>query len=226
MLNDQTMELVEVLSAIAEPTRLAIVRELLVGDRGFGDLAVLTETPSNRLAHHVGVLERVGLLHRRRSTADARRSYLRVDLEHRVVAALGDLIRPDVGSPPSRLVFVCRGNTARSQLAAAVWNEISEIPAVSAGTHPDARVDAVALEVGRRRGLPLVGAQTSLLDEVRAEGDAVVTVCDRAFELLDDSPWSHWSMDDPTADGSVSAYERAHDDIAVRARWLAGRLRQ
>lgn len=52
-----------------------------------------------------------------------------------------------------RVVFGCTRNSARSQLAAAIWAWRSRVPAVSAGTRPAERVHPRAVRVARRRGL-------------------------------------------------------------------------
>jgi hypothetical protein len=86
--------------------------------------------PSNLLAHHLRVLEEAGLVTRRRSEGDRRRTYL-----HLVPGALGALAGP-ARQPTHRVPFVCTANSARSHLAAALWRQASEVPAASAGTHP------------------------------------------------------------------------------------------
>ena len=50
-------------------------------------------------------------------------------------------------------MFVCTANSARSQLAAATWNQLSTIPATSAGTHPGPRIHPRAIATARRHGL-------------------------------------------------------------------------
>ena len=67
-----------------------------------------------------------------RSEGDRRRSYLTL-----VPGVLEELM-PATGLTASRIVFVCTENSARSQLAAAIWAAASAVPATSAGTHPAA----------------------------------------------------------------------------------------
>jgi len=102
--------------------------------------------PSNLLAHHLRVLEAAGLLTRTRSEGDRRRSYLRLQLE-----TLDRLLPPPIATTP-RVVFVCTANSARSQLAVALWQRASQVPAASAGTHPAARIHPGAVAAAARHG--------------------------------------------------------------------------
>ncbi|MDZ7732130.1 MAG: hypothetical protein U5R31_02625 [Acidimicrobiia bacterium] len=72
--------------------------------------------PTNLLAHHLAVLERAGLVRRDTSSGDRRRRYVRLDDR-----ALDGLAPRPSQPPPTRVVFVCTHNSARSQLAAALW---------------------------------------------------------------------------------------------------------
>ncbi|HXV93148.1 MAG TPA: helix-turn-helix domain-containing protein, partial [Pseudonocardia sp.] len=114
--------------ALGDPARLAIADALLLGEMAPSELQTLLEIPSNLLAHHLRTLERAGLVARHRSEGDRRRTYLRL-----VPDAL-DALRPNRSRAAVRVVFVCTENSARSQLAAALWNGESAVPATSAGT--------------------------------------------------------------------------------------------
>ena len=181
-------------AALGDPTRLTIVDELVSSDRAPVELQRLTGIPSNLLAHHLDVLEDVGLITRSRSTGDGRRRYV-----HLHPAVLQDLT-PGRRRPAQPALFVCTHNSARSQLAAALWTQLTDQPADSAGTHPAPQVHAGAVAAGRRAGLDLTQARPKLLDDTPARPGLVVTVCDRAHEELDPGPtWLHWSVPDPVA---------------------------
>lgn len=206
-------------AALAEPARLCIVDRLAHGDATPGELRDLLGMPSNLLAHHLRVLEAEGVLTRHRSEGDRRRSYVSL-----VPGALDDLLATEC-TPAERVVFVCTANTARSQLAAALWRRASRVPATSAGTHPADRVAPGAVAVARRRRLPLRQVRPRGLDDVLAAGDVVVTVCDSAHEELLGSVSSlHWSVPDPVAVGTDAAFDAAFDDLAARVAQLSPRL--
>jgi protein-tyrosine-phosphatase/DNA-binding HxlR family transcriptional regulator len=207
-------------AALAEPARLAIVDELVAGDRSPGELAEALGLPTNLLAHHVKVLAAAGLVRRGRSEADRRRTYLRL-----VPAALAGLV-PAAVLPARRVVFVCTRNSARSQLAAVLWSTRSRVPAASAGTSPAPRVHRQAVATARRHGLSLAGARTAHLDEVAGSGDVLVAVCDSAYEEIGAGPGRlHWSVPDPVPAGTAAAFEAAFDDLADRVDRLVPAVR-
>jgi protein-tyrosine-phosphatase/DNA-binding transcriptional ArsR family regulator len=224
-------------AALGDPARLAVVEELALGDAAPGELGRRLELASNLLAHHLNVLTGAGLVRRVRSEGDRRRSYVRLLLDDPDVAALApalalpaaQLVGP--GGAPTRVVFVCTHNSARSQLAAAVWGAASDLPVASAGTHPAQRVHPRAVATARRHGLRLTGAGTRRLDETVRRGDLLVAVCDNAYEeLAVDGPADrpgpapvrlHWSIPDPVPVGDDEAFEAAFGDIAGRVARLA-----
>lgn len=197
-------------AALGDPHRLAVVDELAVSDRSPGELADRLSIPSNLLAHHLDVLVAAGLVVRTPSSGDARRKYVRLVRE-----PSGVLPEPQVAAPRSML-FVCTHNSARSQLAAALWTSRTLRPAASAGTRPAARVHRGALAAARRAGVSLDGAQPSPLGPI-APGTQVVTVCDVVHEDLTPAPdWWHWSIPDPVADGSAAAFDAVVADLDAR----------
>lgn len=144
-------------AALGERVRLTMVDALALGDLSPGELADLTGLRTNLLAFHLRVLEEAGLIRRVRSEGDRRRSYVQVRWDDPLVAGL---IPTPPGRPTPRVAFVCTANSARSQLAAAVWGRVSDVPATCAGTHPAASVHPGAVAVARRHGLRLARART------------------------------------------------------------------
>ncbi|MDQ2707710.1 MAG: helix-turn-helix domain-containing protein [Actinomycetota bacterium] len=221
MFADRNSELVRraaVHSALGDPARLSIVDVLAIGDAAPSELRTRLGMPSNLLAHHLAVLERAGIIRRTRSQADRRRTYLRL-----VPAALdGVALATAALSAPPRVMFVCTENSARSQLAAALWTLHSDIPVVSAGTHPAPRVHPGAHAAARRHHLPMEAATPRrLIDHLHAD-DFVITVCDAAHEELRPVlPWAHWSVADPAPAGTHSAFDQTVDDLIDRITRLA-----
>jgi protein-tyrosine-phosphatase/DNA-binding HxlR family transcriptional regulator len=205
-------------AALADVSRLAIVDALTLGDATPSELGAALGLPSNLLAHHLRILEKVGLINRARSEGDGRRFYLSLNAD-----AL-DPIRVAPTRPVTRIVFVCSANSARSQLAAALWRGVSAIPATSAGTHPADRIAPGAVEAARRHGLPLRRVRPRHLDEVVADRDLLITVCDNAHEELDTRPDLHWSVPDPVRVGDARAFDAALDELDRRVTALAPRL--
>lgn len=203
-------------AALGDPARLAIVDALMLGDAGPGELAHELDMPTNLIAHHLKVLQDAGMILRGRSEGDRRRSYLSL-----VPDTLAALTVPLLRAVP-RVVFVCSRNSARSQLAAALWTHRSRVPAASAGTAPAGRVHPRAVRVGHRHGLSLANTTTAQVADVIRHGDLVVAVCDNAHELLPPDPSRlHWSVPDPAAIDTDAAFESAFDEISHRIDRLA-----
>ncbi len=198
-------------AALGDPARLAIVDELFVSDRAPIELRRRFGMESNLLAHHLDVLERVGLIERFRSSGDGRRRYV-----HLLRNALEGLA-PDRGIAPSRALFVCTANSARSQLAAALWQRETGEPADSAGTHPAKRVHRGAIAAATRAGLDLGSASPHDLAGIESFPPVVVTVCDRAHEELEaDDTWLHWSIPDPVPVGTKAAFDATVRELRDR----------
>ncbi len=203
-------------AALGDPVRLALVDELAVSDRSPIELRRMVGIESNLLAHHLEVLEGVGLIERSRSSGDGRRRYV-----HLLRDALDGVVpgRPVELGPA---LFVCSANSARSQLAAALWGQMTGAPADSAGTHPADRVHPGAVAAAERAGLDLSSAEPHQLAP-DALLPLVVTVCDRAHEELPgDASWLHWSIPDPVPLGTKAAFDAVLRDLRERIAAVLG----
>jgi ArsR family transcriptional regulator, arsenate/arsenite/antimonite-responsive transcriptional repressor / arsenate reductase (thioredoxin) len=200
-------------AALGDPVRLAIVDELAVSDRAPVELRRRLGIESNLLAHHLDVLEAVGLITRSRSSGDGRRRY--VHLVREVHDRIG--ARPTVRA--RRALFVCTRNSARSQLAAALWRDLTKAPADSAGTHPAERIDPGAVRAAQRAGLRLGSTGPQALATLKRRPDLVITVCDQAHEALDaPERWWHWSIPDPVPVGTRAAFDTTVAELRDRIR--------
>jgi ArsR family transcriptional regulator, arsenate/arsenite/antimonite-responsive transcriptional repressor / arsenate reductase (thioredoxin) len=210
-------------AALGEPIRLALLDRLVVGDASPGELAAAVGLGSNLLAHHLRVLEDAGIIRRVRSEGDRRRSYVQLRLDHPTVwaAAVSGRMPNNLPAAP-RVLFVCTANSARSQLAAAIWNRLSNIPATSAGTHPGPRIHPRAIAVAKRQGLRIDANRPKALNDVLRDDDVIIAVCDNAHEELTHTlPRLHWSIPDPVPINTNAAFERAYTDINLRVDHLA-----
>jgi protein-tyrosine-phosphatase/DNA-binding transcriptional ArsR family regulator len=198
-------------AALGDPVRLAIVDELAISDRAPVELQVLTGLGSNLLAHHLDALEHAGLIVRSPSSGDGRRRYVRL-----VFGAL-DSLCSRARLTPSNVLFVCSMNSARSQLAAALWTTCTGSPAHSAGTHPAEQVHPGAVAAAQRAGFDLRATTPRSLEAVGSLPPIVITVCDQAHEEIGaQKMWPHWSIPDPVSHGTKSAFDDAVDEIRER----------
>jgi protein-tyrosine-phosphatase/DNA-binding HxlR family transcriptional regulator len=204
-------------AALGDPARLAIVDALTLGDASPGEIGHDLDMPTNLVAHHVKVLQEAGLIVRTRSEGDRRRTYLRLRPE-----ALASLTPPALENA-ERVVFVCTHNSARSQLAAALWRDRIGGTVTSAGTQPADRVHPRAVKVAHRHGLTLNAMGTAHVSDVVHDNDLVIAVCDNAHEDLSTPvrPRLHWSVPDPVRVDTDDAFEAAYTDLAGRIDRLA-----
>lgn len=197
-------------AALGDPVRLAVIDRLTASDYSPQELRHQLDVPSNLLSHHLEVLERAGLILRGRSSGDGRRRYV-----HLLPDALADLV-PRARIPRQPALFLCTANSARSQLAAALWTDIVGEPAASAGTHPAPKVHRGAVAAARRAGIDLAGTRPTHIREIDQHGLLTVTVCDRAHEELGGEDWLHWSVPDPVPEGTAVAFDRTVSELRSR----------
>ncbi|GAB3279539.1 arsenate reductase/protein-tyrosine-phosphatase family protein [Kineosporia babensis] len=204
-------------AALGDATRLRIVDLLALSDLAVGQIRAELGIPANLLTHHLTVLNQAGLIGEHRSEGDRRRKYLHLSPEAEKAAEVTQplLVR--------RLLFVCTGNTARSPLAAALWQRHSPVPATSAGLQPRDMAPRL-LAVAHEHGLDLDDHRPRAIDEVTEEGDLVVTLCDKAHESLKRAQSLHWSVPNPSPIGTRQAYVSALTEIDRRVQALASHV--
>ncbi|GAA1723210.1 helix-turn-helix domain-containing protein [Aeromicrobium alkaliterrae] len=203
-------------AALADVARLQIVDRLTLTDLSPSELQASLGLPSNLVAHHLKVLQEVGIVDRRRSDGDRRRTYLTLVDRRAAEGAHADIVTP-------RVVFVCSANSARSQLAAAHARSSARVEVASAGTAPAAVVAPGAVAVARRHGLTL-DDEPQAIATIRRDDDFIVAVCDQAYEELGGDVQLHWSLPDPVSVGTDAAFESAYARIVDRLSGLVPRL--
>jgi len=214
-------ERAQALAALGDPTRLAVMELLAGSDQSPDALATSLGIPGNLLAHHLKVLQNAGLIRRVHSKNDRRRTYVQA-----VDDALVGLLPTMAATDAPRVVFVCTHNSARSVLAEALWQEASDVPSASAGTHPAERINPGARRAARRHGLTITSDGPRLIDDVIKDTDLVISVCDSVNEELGsiDNAHLHWSIPDPAAEGTDEAFDAAVEELSERITRLAPRV--
>ena len=230
-----------VLGLLGDPVRWRLVDELGRSDRRVGELVELVGKPQNVVSYHLAELRRAGVARARRSSADGRDVYYRVDLLRcrDLLSEVGGTLHPGLAmapSPapgtgptgrPSRLLFLCTGNSARSQIAEALAEHRSggTVEARSAGSHPKA-LHPNAVRVMAERGIDIAGRSTTPLSRVAGSRfDRVITLCDKVREVCPELPGAplaaHWSIADPSTSGgddeaTYPAFQAAAEEIEGR----------
>lgn len=124
-----------------------------------------------------------------------------------------------VSSVKRNVLFLCTGNSARSQMAEALVNHFrgEQWHAVSAGTHPTGYVHPLAIDALKEIGIDASGARSKSADEFRDTAfDLVVTVCDSAAEecplWLGQGKRTHIGFSDP-AKGILADFRSVRDAV-------------
>ncbi|MFQ5696596.1 MAG: arsenate reductase ArsC [Terriglobia bacterium] len=130
---------------------------------------------------------------------------------------------------PLKLLFVCTGNSARSQMAEGWARALAPagVEVHSAGTHPMG-VNPVAVAVMQERGMDIGTQRSKSLAEVPAEADYVIALCAEADAACPSLPARRqrlaWHLPDPVSAGEEEAqrqaFRAARDEIEQRVRAL------
>lgn len=226
------------LAAAAHPLRWRLLTELAHGDRQVHELTALLGQPQNLVSYHLAKLRAASLVTARRSSADARDSYYRLDLTRcgELLAATGGALHPALRltrpaspvTPRTSVLFLCTGNSSRSQIAEAMLRHVSRASVFSAGSNPKP-VSPYAVEVLADRGIDISGARSQHLNEFLGRRfDYVITLCDRVREVCPSFPGPprtvHWSVPDPA--GDRSAFPVVADEIEQRIGFLLHAMAQ
>jgi arsenate reductase len=127
-----------------------------------------------------------------------------------------------MAAEPIRILFICTGNSARSQLAEGLANHLGQgaVEAHSAGTMPFG-VNPHAIEVLKEIGIDISGHYSKSVEEVPGPFDRVITLCDSAAALcpapIRGAPTDHWSTPDPSfGPGGPDVVRQAFRDVRDR----------
>jgi ArsR family transcriptional regulator, arsenate/arsenite/antimonite-responsive transcriptional repressor / arsenate reductase (thioredoxin) len=239
------------LQLAGHPLRWRLLSELARSDRRVGELCELAGRRQSLVSYHLRQLRDGGLVSMRRSAADGRDSYYVVDL-----ARCGELLssagaslhlalapttrsraRRECGAPLARVLFLCTGNSARSQIAEAVCERLSDgaVSAASAGSHPKP-LHPNAVRVMRERGIDLAGRRSKHLSEFADQRfDYVISLCDRVREVCPEFPGApeliHWSIPDPARgpgsdEQTLPAFERTVTELCTRIGFFSEAIKQ
>lgn len=233
-----------ILRLLSDPLRWDLVVELGRSDRRVCELVGLLGKPQNLVSYHLAELRRSGVVTARRSSADGRDVYYRADPSrchdllfeaglalHTKTAAASTKRESTAHITRQRVLFLCTGNSARSQIAEAFVESRSAgtVEARSAGSHPKP-LHANAVRVMVERGIDISGKSTKSLNRyTRSRFDRVITLCDKVREVCPEFPGTptvtHWSIADPSGSGTIDdatypAFRAVADEIEHRVMWL------
>jgi protein-tyrosine-phosphatase len=236
------------LQLVGHPLRWRLLGELARSDRQVHELTELVDQPQNLVSYHLGKLRGAQLVSARRSSADGRDAYYTFDLTRfrELLATTGVTLHPGLrlGAPdlagvptkPARVLFLCTGNSSRSQIAEALTRARSNgrVEACSAGSDPKPlHPDAVRV-MREEYGIDLSGQRSKHLRVfARRRFDRVISLCDRVREVCPEFPGrpqtAHWSIPDPATEPSddedgYPAFERTAAELSTRVGFLLATL--
>jgi protein-tyrosine-phosphatase len=222
------------LQLAGHPIRWAILGELARGDLRVRELTARLGERQSLVSYHLGRLRSSGLVGARRSSFDGRDAYYRADLARceAVLAQTGAALHPalrlvtpasPVETPRARVLFLCTGNSVRSQMAEALLRQMAgdRVEVSSAGSRPKP-VHPEAVRTMRARGIDPGTPRSKHLSEFAAERfDHVVSLCDRVREVCPELPGrpetTHWSVPEPD---DAAAFARVADELSERIRFF------
>jgi len=231
------------------PLRWRLLSELACSDRRVGELCALAGRRQSLVSYHLRQLRDGGLVSMRRSAADGRDTYYVLDLPRcgELLSSAGMSLHPGLSptpravrepaATPARVLFLCTGNSARSQIAEALAEQLSggAVSAASAGSHPKP-LHPNAVRVMRERGIDLAGRRSKHLGEFATQRfDYVITLCDRVREVCPEFPGGpaliHWSIPDPARgpgsdEETLPAFERTATELGTRVGLLIEAIEQ
>lgn len=232
------------------PLRWHLLSELARSDHRVRELTKVIGKPQSLVSYHLGQLREGRLVSMRRSSADGRDAYYSLDLARcgQLLEAAGAALHPGlVPAPPEgeacatrrrvRVLFLCTGNSTRSQIAEALLQDLASdaVKVASAGSHPKS-LHPNAVRVMGERGIDISGKASKHLSRVsRRRFDYVITLCDRVREVCPEFPGDperiHWSIADPVLEGDTDeetypAFRRTVDEIETRIGFLLHVIRE
>lgn len=222
------------LQLLAHDLRWRLLQALARSDHRVQELVIFCGRPQNLVSYHLRRLRDAGLVSERRSSHDGRDVYYSLNLDELQsrYAASGRALHPGLthqlhtnnGEPagtarlagthpasdgdhsaPTRVLFLCNHNSARSQMAEGILRELGGdlVQVDSAGSEPTA-VHPLAVRVMAEMNIDISSHRSKPMAQFAGQHfDYVITVCDRAREVCPVFPHDperiHWSFPDPAA---------------------------
>lgn len=233
----------EFLQLAGHPVRWRLLGELGRSDRTVGELTGLIGEPQNLVSYHLGKLREGRLVSSRRSSADRRDTYYGIDLPRigHLLSAAGTALHPGLRlAPPPRdialagvprILFLCTGNSARSQMAEALARALSgdTVQAFSAGSQPRPLHPNAVRALREAYALDISGQAPKSFDVYAGHRfDRVISLCDRVREVCPEFPGVaeavHWSLPNPATgepdDVTYPLFQQAAAELATRIGFL------
>jgi ArsR family transcriptional regulator, arsenate/arsenite/antimonite-responsive transcriptional repressor / arsenate reductase (thioredoxin) len=240
------------LQLAGHPVRWRLLSALARSDRVVSELTGLVGEPQNLVSYHLGKLRDGRLVTARRSSADRRDTYYGLDLARvgGLLSAAGGALHPGLrlappqrddaplaapGASPVKVLFLCTGNSARSQMAEALARALSggTVVAMSAGSDPKPLHPNAVRVMREDYGLDVAGQTSKALGALADQAfDRVISLCDRVREVCPEFPGHpeaiHWSLANPVTgepdDVTYPLFQQTAAELSTRIGFLLAAL--
>lgn len=234
-----------IFKALADPNRLRVLDTLMEGESCNCELTEWLGLTPSLLSHHLRVLREAGLVTTRRDAVDSRWIYYAVDREAvarwrgwftelfnpdriknhiNTCGPEGQLLSSQNGGVPNHVLFLCTGNSCRSQIAEAIVNTrlVGRWQAASAGITPQPIIHPMTVAALSEIGINWQSNTTKPTDYFKDQHfDLVITLCNESRRELPGWIGSsvHLEFNDPvrvtgSEDEVMRAFREVRDAIA------------
>jgi ArsR family transcriptional regulator, arsenate/arsenite/antimonite-responsive transcriptional repressor / arsenate reductase (thioredoxin) len=216
---------------LAHNLRWDIIQSLVLSDARVNELVEITGQPMNLVSYHLKQLRDAHIVHARRSEADGRDVYYRLDIDrlralYRATGLaihptmLTDAPAPTMAGPPRRVLFLCLDNSVRSQMAEGFLRQMGggQFEVYSAGSDPTS-LRPEAIEVMKNAGVAIHNQTVNhTRDYIDQSFDDVITICDRIRDTCphfgDTTRYIHWGYPTPRSYANQNKRREAYQQIA------------
>ena len=218
--SNKVEELAEYLKIIADSNRLQILCLLKDGERCVCDILKSLSLPQNLVSHHLKVLRDAGLVNKRK---DGR--WAHYSLNESKISSLNALYDKTFRKGALKVLFLCTGNSSRSQIAEGLTNALLDgrIEAHSAGIEAQG-VNPFAAQVMAEIGIDISKQHSKTIDKLAGISfDYVITLCDNAKSTCPVFPTAvktlHQGFEDPalikkgSKELKLKTFRRVRDEI-------------
>lgn len=220
---DSWQDIAQIANCLADAKRTKLLSALSEGHLTANQIATIMQLQPSAVSYQLRVLTEAGIILRRRGATDSREIYYR--LNHRVIEQFtagiaAHIICPTSESLPDVVLFVCRGNSARSQIAEAWTRHLSNdfIFVMSAGIEPS-EVHPLTRAVMAEVQVDIKNQLAKRLIDIPEIPDLVISVCDYSRDQVSRHfggiQHYHWSIPDPVTHGDIVDFRAARDVINV-----------
>jgi ArsR family transcriptional regulator len=218
------MDIIKIAEILSHGDRVNLLKAMRVRDLTAHEASRVLRMSASAASYQLRIMSDVGLIRSHRSDYDARTiyyQYMPETMQRYLEAIRVELVAPVMDSHELPVVaFICRANSARSQMAEA-WARyfVPKLTVVSAGVDPSI-IHPLTIEVMDEVGIDASRQSAKQIVELDVTPDVVISVCDFARthveKHFDQQTKLHWSVMDPAIAGTLEHFRVARDTLKER----------